>query len=129
MNPTVTCACGAVAEPFEEEVDIGVGIQRFLTGWQCPDHGGICGVCYGCGTAEKIGYTHELWCKEHPGVTITAESFEAETDKIVEKVVDRFGWHGLRVVRRAVKDVGMTVKSMRADDDELRCGELQEGGR
>ena len=69
MNPTVTCACGAVAEPFEEEVDIGVGIQRFLTGWQCPDHGGICGVCYGCGTAEKIGYTHELWCKEHPGVT------------------------------------------------------------
>ena len=54
MNPTVTCACGAIAEPFEEEVDIGVG---------------ICGVCYGCGTAEKIGYTHELWCKEHPGVT------------------------------------------------------------
>ena len=91
MNPTVTCACGAVAEPFAEEVDIGVGIQRFLTGWQCPDHGGICGVCYGCGTAEKIGYTHELWCKEHPGVTITAESFEAETDKIVEKVVERFG--------------------------------------
>ena len=76
MNPTVTCACGAIAEPFEEEVDIGVG---------------ICGVCYGCGTAEKIGYTHELWCKEHPGVTITAESFEAETDKIVEKVVERFG--------------------------------------
>jgi hypothetical protein len=91
MNPPVKCSCGREAEPFEEEVDIGVGIQKFLTGWQCSEHGGICGVCGQCGVAEKIGYTHASWCSEKPGLTITAESFEAETDKLVEKVVERFG--------------------------------------
>lgn len=74
MNPPVTCACGAKAEPFEEEVDIGVGVQKFLTGWQCPEHGGICGGCPQCGVAEIIGRTHESWCSEKPDEMIAAQN-------------------------------------------------------
>ena len=88
----VTCpTCGREAEPVYEEVDIGVGIQRFHVAWECREHGGICGVCYGCGIPDRVGETHASWCKDHPGETITAKSFEAETDKLVEKVVEKFG--------------------------------------
>ena len=88
----VTCpTCGVVAEPVYEEVDIGVGIQRFHVAWECPEHGGICGVCYGCGIPDRVGETHNSWCFEKPGEAITLKSFEAETDKIAEKVVERFG--------------------------------------
>ena len=90
MNPPVTCACGKAAVPFFEEVDIGVGVQKFQTGWECPEHGGICGVCRGCNVADRIGYTHEARCAEHPGETITVEAFEAETDKLRDQVVARF---------------------------------------
>lgn len=89
-NPPVTCSCGREADPYYEEVDIGVGVQRFLTGWECYEHGGICGTCNGCGVADRPGYTHGSWCPEHPGETITAESFDAETDKIADRVAARF---------------------------------------
>jgi len=87
----VTCTtCGREAEPVYEEVDIDVGIQRFLVAWECREHGGICGVCYGCGIPDRVGETHASWCKD-PGEVITAESFEAGTDRFVERVVERFG--------------------------------------
>ena len=88
----VTCpTCSREAEPVYEEVDIGVGIQRCHVAWECCEHGGICGVCYGCGIPDRVGETHASWCSEKPGLTITADSFEAETDKLVEKVVEKFG--------------------------------------
>lgn len=90
MNPPVTCGCGKAAEPVCEEVDIGVGVQSFQTGWACPEHGGICGVCRSCGIADRPGYTHQSWCSAHPSETITAEAFEAETDKLRDEVVARF---------------------------------------
>jgi hypothetical protein len=90
-DPPVTCStCKREAEPCHEEVDIGVGVQRYLTGWECPEHGGICGVCGVCGVADRVGHTHRSWCAEHPGETITAETFEAETNRIADSVVARF---------------------------------------
>ena len=78
------------AEPSYEEVDIGVGVQKHLVGWECPEHGGLCGVCSSCGVAEKVGYTHQVWCLDKPRITITAEAFDAETDKLRDEVVARF---------------------------------------
>lgn len=86
----VKCHCGREADPVYEEVDIGVGIQKFLVAWECPEHGGICGTCNGCGIPDRVGETHAKWCQEKPGVTITAESFDAETDKIANEVMARF---------------------------------------
>lgn len=90
MNPRVVCPCGVEGEPTFEEVDIGVGVQQFQSGWECPLHGGLCGVCGSCGCADRPGHTHEKWCSERPGVAITIESFEAETDELANRVVDRF---------------------------------------
>jgi hypothetical protein len=89
-NPPVVCSCGREAEPYYEEVDIGVGVQLFLTGWECHEHGGICGVCNSCGVADRIGYAHRTWCREHPGEIITEKSFAAETDALRDSVVERF---------------------------------------
>jgi hypothetical protein len=69
-NPPVMCACGREAQVYYEEIDIGVGVQRFHAGWECPEHGGICGVCGACGVAELPGFTHWSWCRESPGKTI-----------------------------------------------------------
>jgi hypothetical protein len=90
MNLPVTCSCGREADPVYEEVDIGVGVQSFHAGWECAEHGGICGVCGSCGVADSVGYTHQSWCREHPNETITAETFEAETDKLRDDVLARF---------------------------------------
>jgi hypothetical protein len=90
MGDSVRCTCGRDADPVYEEVDIGVGVQQFLVAWECYEHGGICGVCYGCGVPERVGSTHRSWCSSHPGETITAEAFEAETDRIRDAVVSRF---------------------------------------
>ena len=90
MSTPVTCACGREADPYYEEVDVGVGVQRFLAGWECPEHGGICGVCGSCRVADRVGYTHRSWCGEHPGEVITADAFEARTDEITDAVVLRF---------------------------------------
>ena len=89
-EPKVICSCGREADPYYEEVDIGVGIQRHLAGWECHEHGGICGVCVSCGVADRIGLTHRSWCNEHPGETITREDFEEVTDKIRDDIVKRF---------------------------------------
>jgi hypothetical protein len=90
MSTPVTCACGREADPYYEEVDVGVGVQHFLTGWECPEHGGICGVCGSCGIADRVGYTHRSWCSEYPGEVITADAFEARTNEIADAVVRRF---------------------------------------
>jgi hypothetical protein len=90
MNPPVICPCGREADPYYEEVDIGVGVQRFHAGWECYEHGGLCGVCGSCGIAERPGYTHQSWCREHPSESITPEAFDAETDRLRDVVVERF---------------------------------------
>ena len=90
FGPPVTCSCGKKAEPCYEEVDIGVGVQQFLVGWECPEHGGICGVCPSCGVPDRPGYAHGSWCGERPGEVITAEAFDAETDRLRDAFVERF---------------------------------------
>lgn len=89
-SPPVTCACGVEAVPYYEEVDIGVGVQRFHTGWECLEHGGICGVCGSCGIADRPGHAHQSWCRERPGETITLEAFDATTDAMRDEVVAHF---------------------------------------
>ena len=86
----VRCACGREADPCYEDVDIGVGVQRFLTGWECLEHGGICGVCGSCGVPDKVGYTHRSWCRDRPSEEITPELYEEATNKIADEVVRRF---------------------------------------
>lgn len=54
--------CGKPLDPVHEEVDIEVGVQTFLTGYECPEHGGICGVCYGCNKPNLPRYEHYDWC-------------------------------------------------------------------
>jgi hypothetical protein len=55
-----------IAEEIVEEVDIGVGIQRFVTGWACGDCG-LIATCNGCGRPEP---DHAKWCDslKHKGV-------------------------------------------------------------
>jgi hypothetical protein len=97
-NPPVTCSCGREADPYYEEVDIGVGVQRFLAGWECYEHGGICSVCSSCGIADRPGYTHRSWCSDHPSEIITPDAFDAETDKLRNAVVA--GFAGARDAQR-----------------------------
>jgi len=62
MEPNkVSCPkCGfSCAIEIEEEVDIGVGIQKFITGWDCERCGQM-GACTSCGIA--IGTEHRRWC-------------------------------------------------------------------
>ena len=62
---TVSCPeCGAVTEATYDEVDVGVGIQRFLTGYDCPACGPVVGVCWGCGTAKVDGRACASWCPD-----------------------------------------------------------------
>ena len=44
-----------------EEVDIGVGIQRHVYGWDCVNCGQI-GICYKCGVPN--GIPHAKWCSD-----------------------------------------------------------------
>ena len=87
---TSTCACGREDDPICEEVDIGVGPQRHLVAFEYPVHGGICGVAGCCGVLDRIGERHAVWRPTTPSKEITAESFDAETDKLAAKVVERF---------------------------------------
>ena len=43
-----------------EEVDIGVGIQRHVYGYECPD----CGLLVKCDNCGGIDNDHMKWCKE-----------------------------------------------------------------
>lgn len=56
--------CGRELDVVNEEVDIGVGIQTFAVALECHEHGGICGLCYGCGVPQLDGYEHRPWCSE-----------------------------------------------------------------
>lgn len=87
---TPTCACGREGVPVYDEVDIGVGVQKHLVAFECLIHGGICGVAGCCGVLDRIGERHAVWCPTTPSKEITAESFDAETDKLAAKVVERF---------------------------------------
>ena len=61
MRDLVSCPkCGLPeAVLVEEEVDIGVGIQKFTVGWECDQCGQLT-ACTGCGVA--LGTEHREWC-------------------------------------------------------------------
>lgn len=63
-KPIVCPDCGRPLDPVNEEVDIGVGVQTFLVAYECFEHGGICGVCFGCGVPHLDGFEHRSWCPE-----------------------------------------------------------------
>jgi uncharacterized Zn finger protein len=52
--------CGGPAETIHEEVDIGVGAQRFPIGWFCEKCGDLA-ACPKCGAVEP---DHFVWCQE-----------------------------------------------------------------
>jgi hypothetical protein len=59
--------CGCEAEELAEEVDIGVGVQRFVTGLDCS----ACGLipnCDCCGVLLREGATHYPWCQLSKGI-------------------------------------------------------------
>lgn len=56
--------CRRAGDVAYEEVDIGVGIQKFAIGWDCPEHGPICGACFGCGVPMVEGVEHYSWCRD-----------------------------------------------------------------
>lgn len=45
-------------EECADEVDIGVGVQRFVFGYDCP----VCGQLPVCRTCGGIGDEHTKWC-------------------------------------------------------------------
>jgi hypothetical protein len=61
--PPLCPDCKRELDPVYEEVDIGVGVQTFLTGYECYEHGGICGVCNGCNAPQLEGHACRPWCK------------------------------------------------------------------
>lgn len=63
QNMSVLCPiCNALAEEVSEEIDIGVGVQKFVTGWECPQCGPIA-IRNCCGTVELAGHPHATWCQ------------------------------------------------------------------
>lgn len=52
--------CDGPCEEVADEVDIGVGIQRHVTGVICPTCGEIA-FCPECGTAIDVK-KHSAWC-------------------------------------------------------------------
>ena len=69
--------CAHDLDVVYEEVDIGVGVQRFAVALECRNdacpQGGVCGLCFGCGALERVGSVHAAWCRDHPGETVTSE--------------------------------------------------------
>lgn len=49
------------ADELANEVDIGVGIQKHIYGYECPDCGNI-SVCSSCGSLDF--QPHADWCDE-----------------------------------------------------------------
>jgi hypothetical protein len=45
-----------------EEVDIGVGVQRFVYGYECPK----CGPIARCNICGTISDKHADWCPDKP---------------------------------------------------------------
>lgn len=52
-------------EEVAEEVDIGVGVQRHVTGWECLECGSAIAACPHCGRPEGEG--HAAWCADALG--------------------------------------------------------------
>ena len=52
--------CGLEGEKLEEEVDIGVGVQKHLIGMECKNCGQMT-VCNSCGQWDYL--PHYTWCK------------------------------------------------------------------
>lgn len=46
------------AEECADEVDIGVGIQKHVYGFECP----VCGQIPVCSTCGGLGENHARWC-------------------------------------------------------------------
>lgn len=51
------------AEECAEEVDIGVGTQRFVYGYECV----ICGQLVVCRTCGGVDTDHSTWCADVKG--------------------------------------------------------------
>ena len=56
------CACGAPMTELVEEVDIGVGVQRHIRGYECPACGEQIALRDCCGSV--VGAAHRSWCEE-----------------------------------------------------------------
>lgn len=55
------------AEELADEVDIGVGIQKHVYGYECLQCGQL-SVCPHCGVLEmENGSPHRAWCQDAPG--------------------------------------------------------------
>ncbi len=54
--------CNGPAEIFRDEVDIGVGVQSFIVGCECPKCGHLT-VCPHCGSWDYCF----AWCVDAPG--------------------------------------------------------------
>jgi hypothetical protein len=65
QNPPSGVSCPVCHGPtyeHAEEVDIGVGVQRFIVGYECQTCGSF-PVCNSCGVIEFPGKEHHYWCK------------------------------------------------------------------
>lgn len=54
-------SCQGSLQPIHEEVDIGVGVQKFLVGYECGECGGQLLVCNACGCVLDHE-PHTQWC-------------------------------------------------------------------
>ena len=50
-------------EELADEVDIGVGVQRYVYGYECP----ACGTLIRQACCGRLGDEHESWCNEAKG--------------------------------------------------------------
>jgi hypothetical protein len=53
-----------------DEVDIGVGVQKFVFGYECQQCGPIV-VCRSCGAPDF--QPHAKWCAEFPSIEFYTE--------------------------------------------------------
>ena len=60
MDETKCPRCGLDCVVVTDEVDIGVGIQEHILGWDCS-HCGPISACNECGAPDD---NHHPWCKE-----------------------------------------------------------------
>lgn len=56
------CTCGVTMSELVEEVDIGVGVQRHVRGYECPGCGVQVALRDCCGS--DVGEAHRAWCEE-----------------------------------------------------------------
>lgn len=79
--------CGGPGEAIYEEVDIGVGVQRFCIGFECAGCQQRVATCHECGTPLD-GREHAVWCGELRGparVTVPLEPGQTLGNAIVKR--------------------------------------------